>query len=163
MNAQNAPNAEYCSSLRPLLATMTKTYAVTAATARPAPTANVPSGTAVRAFSMSFPERSLTDESRISLNIVAGPPTGPTRTRSPWPERRFSIAAVCAGFRVRRGARPREELPTAGRGRNPDESALRPARGEDGGMKTRTLMLLALVTGLAILAAGAIQILMAGR
>jgi hypothetical protein len=29
------------------------------------------------------------------------------------------------------------------------------------GMKTRTLMLLALVTGLAILAAGAIQILMA--
>ena len=34
--------------------------------------------------------------------------------------------------------------------------------GDDGGMKTRTLMLLALVTGLAILAAGAIQILMAG-
>ena len=50
-----------------------------------------------------------------------------------------------------------------GRARNPDESALGRTCGEDGGMKTRTLMLLALVTGLAILAAGAIQILMAGR
>jgi hypothetical protein len=34
------------------------------------------------------------------------------------------------------------------------------AADEDGVMKTRTLMLLALLTGLAILAAGAIQILM---
>ena len=43
------------------------------------------------------------------------------------------------------------------------ESAQPGGYGDDGGMKTRTLMLLALVTGLAILAAGAIQILMAGR
>jgi hypothetical protein len=42
-----------------------------------------------------------------------------------------------------------------------DESATASGWGDDGGMKTRTLMLLALVTGLAILAAGAIQILMA--
>jgi hypothetical protein len=67
------------------------------------------------------------------------------------------------GFSVRRDARPGEELATAERARNPGESAPGRACGEDGGMKTRTLMLLALVTGLAILAAGAIQILMAGR
>ena len=67
------------------------------------------------------------------------------------------------GFSVRRDARPRQELATEGQARNPDESALGRTRGEDGGMKTRTLMLLALVTGLAILAAGAIQILMAGQ
>ena len=41
------------------------------------------------------------------------------------------------------------------------ESKALPQGDDDGGMKTRTLMLLALVTGLAILAAGAIQILMA--
>jgi hypothetical protein len=41
------------------------------------------------------------------------------------------------------------------------ESATSAGCGDDGGMKTRTLMLLALITGLAILAAGAIQILMA--
>jgi hypothetical protein len=41
------------------------------------------------------------------------------------------------------------------------ESAVGPGWGDDGGMKTRTLMLLALVTGILILAAGAIQILMA--
>ena len=41
------------------------------------------------------------------------------------------------------------------------ESSALPQWDDDGGMKTRTLMLLALVTGLAILAAGAIQILMA--
>jgi hypothetical protein len=35
------------------------------------------------------------------------------------------------------------------------------AEDEDGVVKTRTLMVLALVTGLAILAAGAIQILLA--
>ena len=45
----------------------------------------------------------------------------------------------------------------------PTDSAEPRGRGENGGMKTRTLMLLALVTGLAILAAGAIQILMAGQ
>jgi len=43
----------------------------------------------------------------------------------------------------------------------PGESATASGWGDDGGMKTRTLMLLALVTGIAILAAGAIQILMA--
>ena len=47
------------------------------------------------------------------------------------------------------------------RGRRPGESAAPTGWSDDGGMKTRTLMLLALVTGLAILAAGAIQILMA--
>jgi hypothetical protein len=41
------------------------------------------------------------------------------------------------------------------------DSAVGHGWGDDGGMKTRTLMLLALVTGIAILAAGAIQILMA--
>ena len=45
--------------------------------------------------------------------------------------------------------------------RDPGESAATTGWGDDGGMKTRTLMLLALVTGIAILAAGAIQILMA--
>jgi hypothetical protein len=40
------------------------------------------------------------------------------------------------------------------------ESKAPAAADEDTGMKTRTLMLLALLTGLAILAAGAIQILM---
>jgi hypothetical protein len=40
------------------------------------------------------------------------------------------------------------------------ESKVPAAADEDTGMKTRTLMLLALLTGLAILAAGAIQILM---
>ena len=79
----------------------------------------------------------------------------------PGPSGAISIAAVCADFRY--AVRPsREELPPRP-ARNPGESALGRARGEDGGMKTRTLMLLALVTGLAILAAGAIQILMAGR
>ena len=43
----------------------------------------------------------------------------------------------------------------------PGESATASGWGDDGGMKTRTLMLLALVTGIVILAAGAIQILIA--
>jgi hypothetical protein len=38
------------------------------------------------------------------------------------------------------------------------ESVTRPGWGDDGGMKTRTLMLMALVTGVAILAAFAIQV-----
>ena len=67
------------------------------------------------------------------------------------------------GFRVRRDARPGTAPSHHDRDPKPDESALRGAGGEDVGMKTRTLMLLALATGLAILAAGAIQILMAGR
>jgi hypothetical protein len=43
----------------------------------------------------------------------------------------------------------------------PGESAGGPGCDDDGAMKTRTLLLLALVTGIAILAAGAVQILMA--
>lgn len=61
-------------------------------------------------------------------------------------------------------------MPNPGRNLPPGAAAETPtSRRHDGpaakmvGMKTRTLMLLALVTGLAILAAGAIQILMAGR
>ncbi len=60
--------------------------------------------------------------------------------------RRISIAALCPKF---------VGAPVDG------ESAATTGWGDDGGMKTRTLMLLALVTGLAILAAGVIQILMA--
>ncbi len=65
MKPQNAPKAEYWESLRPRCATMMKMYEVIAVTIRPAPTAKVPSGTAVRARSMILPERSFTDVLRI--------------------------------------------------------------------------------------------------
>jgi hypothetical protein len=66
--------------------------------------------------------------------------------------RRKSIAG---GFRGIFAVRPARETSA--------ESRALPSEDDDGVMKTRTLMLLALVTGLAILAAGAIQILMATK
>src|SRR6266545_563183 len=101
-------------------------------TARPIPTANVPSGTAFLAASSDRCARCAIGSCCCVDRSAGRSGPGIDVTAYPVVHRR----AACGGV-------------------DP------PARGSHASMSTRTLILLAAVTGLAILAAGAIQILLA--
>ena len=108
---------------------------------KPPPTAKVPSGTASRVLSMRFPARSFTRDlilASVGLHIETGDAPG-------CPERR-SVLGTLRSEGSPRGGHP-------GRG-------LEPGVRDDGGVKTRNLLILAFATGLIIVVAGVIQIFM---